>query len=135
MGDPKPKLLIVDDEVDMLDFCERVLRRKFDITRTSSPEDAVTILADGSYEVLLTDQKMPRMSGLELLEQAGQAHPRLVKVLISGFTEMPDIQKAVERGSIHNYIVKPVDGARLEAAIDEAVAVRDSGRTFTPKEH
>jgi len=128
----KPKLLIVDDELDMLDFLERVLRRKFAISRTSNPEQALEWLLEGKFAVLVTDQKMPRMSGLELLSRLGAKTPDLVKVLISGFTEVPDIQRAVEQGQIHNYVLKPVDSERLLAAIDEAIALRDSGGRLEP---
>jgi adenylate cyclase len=127
---PKKKLLIVDDEPDMLDFLERVLRRRFEISRTSSAEEALQWLDSGSYEVLVTDQKMPRVSGLELLERLGDRCPNLVKILISGFTEVPDIERAAEQGRIHNYVVKPVDGQRLVEAIDEAYAVRDGLRSL-----
>jgi DNA-binding NtrC family response regulator len=133
MSATKPKLLVVDDETDMLDFLERVLRARFCVTRTSSPEDALALLKSGEYEVLVTDQKMPRMTGLELLERIGDRYPTLVKILISGFAEMPEIKRAVDRRSIHNYVVKPVDGERLLTAIEEAYAVRD-GRPFEPVE-
>jgi DNA-binding NtrC family response regulator len=129
----KPKLLVVDDEPDMLDFLERVLRRRFDITRCSSAEEALETLAGGGYEVLVTDQKMPRVSGLELLERIRDEHPRLVRVLVSGFTDVPDIQRAIDRCGIHNYILKPVDSARLLEAIDRAYQVRD-GQPFEPPE-
>jgi len=125
-------LLIVDDEQDMLDFLERVLRRFFDVQRCSSAEEAQSLLTERGFDVLVTDQKMPRMTGLELLEDVGERYPNMAKILLSGFTEMPEIQKAVERGSIHNYIVKPVDGDRLLEAIDEARSRRATGGTFKP---
>jgi DNA-binding NtrC family response regulator len=120
-----PKLLVVDDEPDMLDFIERVLRRRFSVTRTNSPEAALELLSREKYEVLITDQQMPRVSGLDLLERISGQYPSLVRVLISGFTEVPDIQKAVARGTIHNYILKPVDTTKLLQAIDEAIQARD----------
>jgi DNA-binding NtrC family response regulator len=126
--EPRKKLLIVDDEPDMLDFLERVLRRRFDVHRTSSAEDALALLRAGEFEVLVTDQKMPRVTGLELLARLGDRCPNLVKVLISGYTEVPDIERAVDQGRIHNYVLKPVDGERLVEAIDEAYAVRDGRR-------
>jgi two-component system, NtrC family, response regulator HupR/HoxA len=125
----KPKLLVVDDEPDMLDFLERVLRRRFDITRCSSAEEALQNLADGAFEVLVTDQKMPRVSGLELLERIRDQYPALVRVLVSGFTDVPDIQRAIDRCGIHNYILKPVDSVKLLEAIEEAYRVRD-GQPF-----
>lgn len=127
----KPKLLVVDDELDMLDFIERVLRRRFDVTRCRNAEKALEMLESGDYEVLITDQKMPHLSGLELLERIGNRFPSLVRVLLSGFTEVDEIQRAVERCTIHNYILKPVDTRRLLHAIDEAYEVRD-GKLHKP---
>ena len=128
----KPRLLVVDDEADMLDFLERVLRRRFAVTRVSSADDALRELSAASYDVLLTDQKMPRVSGLELIDRVGRTQPRLVKVLLSGFTELDDIRRAVEAGGIHNYILKPVDSQKLMTGIDEAYRVRDGLSTLRP---
>jgi YesN/AraC family two-component response regulator len=115
----------VDDEPDMLDFLERVLRRRFTVSRASSAEDALERLARTPYEVLLTDQKMPRVSGLEMLERIRDLYPQMVRVLISGFTDVPDIQRAIDRCGIHNYILKPVDSQRLLEAVEQAYKVRD----------
>jgi DNA-binding NtrC family response regulator len=131
---PKPKLLVVDDETDMLDFIERVFRRRFDVTRCRSAEKALEILESGEFEVLITDQKMPQLSGLELLERLGDRHPSLVRVLLSGFTEVPEIQRAIARCTIHNYILKPVDSRKLLDGIDEAYRVRDGKPLEPPSE-
>ena len=133
MASGKPKLLVVDDEPDMLDFLERVLRRRFQVTRTSSAETAIELLSSGEYEVLVTDQKMPKVSGLELLERIAGKYPSLVRVMISGFTEVPEIHRAVQKRTIHNYILKPVDSRKLLRAIEDAYEVRD-GKPFTPPE-
>lgn len=126
----KPKLLVVDDEIDMLDYIERALRRRYQVTRCRNSPKALDILENGDYEVLVTDQKMPRMNGLELLERLGSRHPSLVRVLLSGFTEVPAIQRAVEMCTIHNYILKPVDTAKLIAGIERAYDVRDGRSTI-----
>jgi adenylate cyclase len=130
----KPRLLVVDDEPDMLEFVERVARRRFQVTPCSSAEDALAELAGGEYEVLITDQKMPRVSGLELLGQIAGLYPRLVRVLLSGFTDLPDIQRAVEQSHVHAYVLKPVDSQRLLAAIEQAYAVRDGAPFVSPEE-
>lgn len=127
----KPKLLVVDDETDMLDFIERVFRRRFDVTRCRSAEKALEMLESGEFEVLITDQKMPQLSGLELIERLGDRFPSLVRVLLSGFTEVPEIRRAIARCTIHNYILKPVDSRKLLDGIDEAYRVRD-GKPFEP---
>lgn len=121
----KPKLLIVDDEPDMLDFLERVFRAEYDVIRAGGAEEALAALGAQPIDVLVTDQKMPGVSGVELLEKIAGSYPNLVKVLLSGFTDVPEIQRAVERCGIHNYVVKPVDSERLHEALTEAIAVKE----------
>lgn len=134
MPAPKPKLLVVDDETDMLDFIERVVRRRFDVTRCRSAEKALEMLESGEFEVLITDQQMPQLSGLELIERLGHRFPSLVRVLLSGFTEDPEIRRAIAHCTIHNYILKPVDSRKLLDGIDEAYRVRDGKPLLPPVE-
>src|SRR5262249_38484178 len=83
----------------------------------------------GRFAVVITDQKMPQMTGVELLERVGQRLPYLVKVLLSGFTDVPEIERAMDRAGIHNYVVKPIDSEKLRAAVQEAVERHARGRT------
>ena len=122
-GHPEPKrprLLLVDDEPDILDFLERALRRRYLVTRFSDPAAALAALKVRSFDVLITDHKMPGVTGLELLEVVASLHPDTVRVLISGFTDVPEIAQAVARSRIHNFVLKPVDSDRLVEAIDTA---------------
>lgn len=116
----KLHVLIVDDEPDMLDFMERVLRRAFAVTVTGDAEEALRELASGSYDIVITDHQMPKISGLELLRRSEALAPDLVRIVISGFAEARDIQQAVTDGAIHNYILKPVDSRNLLGAIEQA---------------
>jgi adenylate cyclase len=123
----KKRLLAVDDEPDMLDFLERVFRSEYEVVRAGSGEEALALLEQGGIDVIVTDQKMPRMTGVQLLEKLGDRMPQLIKVLVSGYTDVPDIQKAVEECHIHQYVVKPVDSERLREAVREATARQASG--------
>jgi len=115
----------------MLEFVERVTRRRYQVTPCQTADDALAALAAGEFEVLITDQKMPRVSGLELLARISGQHPRMVRVLLSGFTDLPDIHRAIEHAHVHAYVLKPVDSQRLLAAIEQAYKVRD-GAPFEP---
>jgi len=117
---PRPKVLIVDDEPDMLDFLERSLRKRFQVVRAPNAAVALTLLEGDDFEVLITDQKMPKMGGLELLTRISNDYPKLVRLLLSGFAEIPEIRKAKDSCRIHNYIFKPVDSRKLLEAIDQA---------------
>ncbi len=127
----RPRMLIVDDEPDMLDFMERVFRSEYEVVRASSGEDALRELGRARFAVVITDQKMPQMTGVELLERVGQRLPYLVKVLLSGFTDVPEIERAMDRAGIHNYVVKPVDSEKLRAAVQEAIERHARGRALS----
>jgi adenylate cyclase len=118
----RKRLLAVDDEPDMLDFFERVFRNEYEVLRAKSGEEALALLAQGDVDIIVTDQKMPRMSGVQLLEQLGNRFPGLVKVLVSGYTDVPDIQRAAERCHIHQHVVKPIDSDGLREAVRVAMA-------------
>jgi DNA-binding NtrC family response regulator len=118
----------VDDEPDMLDFLERVFRNEYAVTRAGGADEALRELARREYALVITDQKMPHTTGVELLERIGESYPLLVKVLLSGFSEVPEIQRAVARGGIHGTVVKPVDSERLREAVREAIDRHRRGR-------
>ena len=127
----KHRLLIVDDEPDMLDFMERVFRSEYEVVRASSGEEALRLLGQKKFAVVITDQKMPQMTGVELLERIGQRLPSLVKVLLSGFTDVPEIERAMDRAGIHNYVVKPIDSEKLRAAVKEAIERHARGKALS----
>jgi two-component system probable response regulator PhcQ len=116
----KPRLLLVDDEPDILDFLERALRRRYQVTRFSDPVAALAAVKIRAFDVLITDQKMPGVTGLELLEAVAELQPDTVRVLISGFTDVPEITRALSLTRIHNFVLKPIDSEQLVEAIDTA---------------
>ena len=133
-GPDKPRILVVDDEPDMLDFIERVTRRRFDVTRCANGEDALALLTERTFDVLITDHKMPRMTGLELLERLADRYPQMVRVLLSGYTDVPEVHRAGASGRVHHYVLKPVDSRALLAGIDHAYKVRDGVVPFAKED-
>ena len=115
-----PRLLLVDDEPDMLDFLERALRRRFEVHRFCDPLSALADVQAHRYDVILSDQKMPALTGLELLAQAADLWPDSIRVLITGYTAVPEIAGALSSSHIHTCVLKPVDATRLLEAIDAA---------------
>ena len=121
--------MLVDDEPDILDFLERALRRRYDVRRFSDPREALASLETAAADVLLTDQMMPQLTGLELLAEVAARWPATVRVLISGFTDVGQLADALAGNCIHNFVLKPVDSKQLLEAIDVAIAKR-SGSTW-----
>jgi DNA-binding NtrC family response regulator len=130
----KPKLLIVDDEPDMLDFVERALRRQFEVIRCACALAALERLeSEEGFDILVTDHRMPGLSGLELLARITARHPNLVKVLLSGYAELAQVQRARDCGEIHGYVLKPVDSNGLLRAIHSAYVAASRQRETTPE--
>lgn len=123
----KPSLLAVDDEPDILDFLERVFRRQYVVLRAGDADQALQVLEQSPAEVIVSDQRMPGRSGLELLEDVSRSYPHVTRVLLSGFSDLPEITQAAESGLVHAYVVKPVDSKRLSEAVEEARARHDQG--------
>jgi DNA-binding NtrC family response regulator len=119
------RLLIVDDEEDMLDFLERVFRREYEVSRAQSVEEAERELAkNDAYDVVITDRRMPRRSGLELLEIVSRTCPRAVRVLLTGYAESLVNEKVAQWALVDAWVSKPIDSAALKQAIAEAKARR-----------
>jgi len=127
MTNDRPILLAVDDEPDILDFLERVFRKEYTVQRADDAAQALARLETGPVQLVVTDQRMPGMSGLELLERVAVDHPDTTRVLLSGFSDLPEITEAAEVGLVHAYVVKPVDSTRLREAVTEAVARCEAG--------
>ncbi len=116
-----PKLLCVDDEVDNLDALERIFRKKFQIFKAISATDAQTILNEHpDLAIIISDQRMPEISGVEFLESSVQSHPESIRILLTGYTDIESVISAINRGQIFRYITKPWDVTDLANTIDRA---------------
>ncbi len=113
-----PAALIVDDEVEILDFVERCLRGKYKVTRASNASEALDKLSRQEYEVLITDNKMPAQTGLEFLSAINGRFPKMARLLLSGYAEKMDIE-SIDRNAIH--VPKPIARKGLLAAIELAM--------------
>ena len=107
MIDPRPTVLLVDDEPLALDTMERILDEQFDVRTAESAADARQILADDWVQVVVSDQRMPDTSGVELLAEVRERWPDVVRIIISGYTDAEDIIDGINRAGIYQYIAKP----------------------------
>jgi diguanylate cyclase (GGDEF)-like protein len=103
----KCSLLIVDDEPYILPTLSALLASEFDIQTANCAEAAQAVFASHSIDLILTDQKMPRQSGIQLLEWVRENHPRTVRLLMTGYAELEDAVDAINRGQVYHYLLKP----------------------------
>ncbi|MDK9704152.1 MAG: response regulator [Sulfuritalea sp.] len=114
-------LLLVDDEPSVLSSLKRLLRREnYNILTANSGEGALALLAEHEVRVILTDQRMPGMSGSELLARVRKMHPRTVRMVLSGYTGLDSLTEAINLGEIYKFIAKPWDEADLIGAVRDA---------------
>jgi signal transduction histidine kinase len=120
-----PRILIVDDEKHMCDICTRTLRRaSYEVFPTTDPQVAVQQLRDGPrFDLLLTDIKMPGMSGLDLARIARERDPAIAIIIMTGFTSMEHLQQSVQRG-VADFLSKPFELDQLRLAVDQALHKR-----------
>jgi two-component system response regulator HupR/HoxA len=102
-----PTVLIVDDEVRGLEALQRILLDDFDVKTASNVEDAEKILEHEWVQIILCDQRMPDMTGVEFLKKVRDQWPEVIRLIISGFTDSEDIISAVNDAGIYQYITKP----------------------------
>ena len=102
-----PTILIIDDEVRSLESLERILSLDFDVKTATDVGTAREILDQEWVQVVLCDQRMPDMSGVEFLKEVRQRWPDVVRMIISGYTDAHDIIDGVNEAGIFQYITKP----------------------------
>ena len=110
----------------MLDFLDRVFRREYEVVRALSVDEALAQFDKGPLDVIVTDRRMPRRSGLELLELAAQRQPQAVRVLLTGYADSLVDEKVAQWRLVDAWVSKPIDSAALKQSIVQAIAKRSA---------
>ena len=113
-------ILLVDDEKDNLQAIQRLLRGEYDVAVTTSPLEALKMVKERVFHVIISDQRMPGMSGVELLEKVKKLSALSTRILLTGYTDIESVIDAINRGHIYRYIAKPWDPEELKLTIRQA---------------
>ncbi len=114
-------LLLLDDEPNILRALQRLLRPDgYKILATTDPREAFDLLAQHQVQVIVSDQRMPEMSGTEFLSRVKELYPDTIRIVLSGYSEIETITQAVNRGAIYKFFTKPWDDAQLRENLREA---------------
>jgi two-component system, sensor histidine kinase and response regulator len=114
-------ILIVDDEPANLRMVERLLRRDYQVLTATSGEEALEILAREAVDLIITDQRMPGMSGTELLRESMQTNPDATRIILTGFTDIESLIEAINTTQVYKFVSKPWDPVNLKSTIDYAL--------------
>jgi diguanylate cyclase (GGDEF)-like protein len=107
MSADRCSVLLVDDEPYILPTLKALLDGEFEVLTASSADAAQQVMESRGVDILLTDQRMPRRSGTELLQWARQHAPRTIRLLMTGYSELDDAVEAINRGQVYYYLLKP----------------------------
>ena len=119
-------LLLVDDEENIVAALRRLLRAEgWLVLSATSAEQALQLMARHEVDVILSDQRMPGMTGVELLRRAKQVYPETIRLVLSGYTELQSITDAINEGAIYKFLAKPWDDEQLRAHLREAFALKE----------
>ena len=118
----KPKILVVDDEPDNLDLLYRTFYRDYKVLKASSGPAALELLAlEGEVSVIISDQRMPMMSGTEFLSLTATQYPDIIRIILTGYTDVEDLVEAINAGKVFKYVTKPWEAEELKAVVRQAV--------------
>jgi len=116
-------LLLLDDEASVLAALRRVFRSTgYRVLATTSPGEAFQLLATHDVGVILSDQRMTELSGTEFLNRVKVMYPKIVRMILSGYTDLKTVTEAINQGAIYKFLTKPWSDVELLEAVAEAFA-------------
>ncbi|PKM22339.1 MAG: two-component system response regulator [Gammaproteobacteria bacterium HGW-Gammaproteobacteria-14] len=127
----KPTILFVDDEERILRSLVMAFRAHYRVLSATEGHQALEMLANEDIDVLISDQRMPRMSGVEVLRGARDISPATMRILLTGYSDLAGIVGSINDGEIFRYVQKPWRLEELRDTIAEAAAVAQSSRSNT----
>ncbi len=116
----KHSILVVDDEPEILYSLRGLLRMEFAVHTAESGREAIQILQQQPVQVVMSDQRMPEMTGVELLNQVQGEYPDAIRMVFTGYSDIKAVIDAINQGRIFRYITKPWDPDELRAVLHQA---------------
>lgn len=117
----KHSILCVDDEQHNLDALFRTLRKDYNVIMALNGKDGLQILRAHDISLIITDQRMPEMTGVEFLKQSLEIKPDIQRIILTGYTEVDDLISAINTGQVYRYVTKPWEPNDLKLTIKNAL--------------
>jgi len=121
----KHNILVVDDEPHNLESLRRTFRREYIVFAAVGGEEGLSIVQQEEIALIITDQRMPGMTGIELLERAMEVYPHAIRILLTAFTDVDALIGAINTGRVYRYITKPWDPEELKITVKRAIELYD----------
>lgn len=121
----KPTLILVDDEERILRSLAMLMRPHFRVLATTDPKTALEYVRDERVHVIVSDQRMPVMSGAEVLREVRAISPNTMRVLLTGYSDLAAVVSSVNEGEIFRFVNKPWDSRELLTTVRQAAAIAE----------
>jgi response regulator RpfG family c-di-GMP phosphodiesterase len=118
-------LLIIDDEPNVCDSVHDLLRREFRVLKANNATDGCRLMQEEEVHIVMSDQRMPQITGVELLTKIKLRHPHAIRMLFTGFADLESIIAAINQGHVYQFLKKPWQPEDLVAAVREAAVEFD----------
>ncbi len=118
-------LLVIDDEPDVCDSVHDLLRREFRVLKATSAQEGLRIMQEEEVHIIMTDQRMPAVTGVELLAKVKARKPQAIRMLFTGYADLESIVAAINQGHIFQFLKKPWQPEELQYAVRMAAAEYD----------
>ena len=113
-------LLVVDEEADVCDSVHDLLRREFRVLRATSATEGFRLMQEEEVHIIMTDQRMPHVTGVELLAKVKARSPNAIRLLFTGYADLESIISAINQGHVYHFLKKPWQPEELLAAVRTA---------------
>ena len=126
MNENRHTVLCVDDEKNILKSLKRLLRKEdYRLLTASSGEEGLKVVEENDVHMVISDQRMPKMSGTEFLATLKTKHPDVLRIILSGYTEVDSITESINKGHIYKFLSKPWNDQNLKLEIKQALEQYD----------
>ncbi|MGH9763015.1 MAG: response regulator [Blastocatellia bacterium] len=122
----KHTILAVDDEPANLRMLERLFHKEFHVLTAASGEEGLEVLRNHSVSLIVTDQRMPGMSGTEMLRESMRTNPDAVKIILTGYTDTDALIDAINSARVYKFVSKPWDPVALKETVRAAINERET---------
>lgn len=129
-------ILYIDDEANNLVGFKANFRKFYNVFTAQSAEEGRKILNESNINIIITDQKMPGITGIEFLQSILIEHPDPIRMILTGYTDLETVIDAINKGQVYKYITKPYSADELKVTFDNAFEVynlRQENRELTRK--
>jgi DNA-binding NtrC family response regulator len=117
----KYRIMVVDDEPANLRTLTRMFRESYEVLTAESGAEALALLEQHNVALLISDQRMPQMSGIELMKQTVALRPQMVRILLTGYTDVEALIEAINSGLVYRYVTKPWNNDDLKLTVSRAL--------------